>query len=141
MYGANKPQKPQAAKKTTGQLPNATIRSLRKSFTWKGKVLISDNHGGGVFQAVKNDIIVTHRDDLDTDCEIIWIQCQIQSKRKKSLFFVSFYRPNRNDIDSLQEFDSSLFKLGNRSSTNNVIVAGDFNAPDHKWNDLEPTTN
>ena len=28
MHGANKPQKPQAAKKTTGQLPNATIRSL-----------------------------------------------------------------------------------------------------------------
>ena len=27
--------------------------------------------GGGVFQAIKGDIIATHRVDLDTDCEII----------------------------------------------------------------------
>ena len=26
-------------------------------------------------------------------------------------------------------------------NTNNVIVSGDFNAPDLKWNDFEPTTN
>ena len=70
-----------------------------------------------------------------------WTQCPIQNKRSKSLFFTSFYRPNRNDIDSLQELGSSIFKLGNRLNTNNVIVAGDFNAPNHKWNDLEPTTN
>ena len=92
---------------------------------------ISDNHGG-VFQAVKKDIIVTHRDDLNTDCEIIWTQCQIQNKRSKSLFFASFYRPNKTDISSLHELDSSLFKLGDRLNTSNVIVAGDFNALDLK---------
>ena len=97
---------------------------------------ISDKHGG-VFQAVKKDIIVTHRDDLNTDCEIIWTQCQIQNKRSKSLFFASFYRPNKTDISGLHELDSSLFKLGDRLNTSNVIVAGDFNAPDLKWNDLE----
>ena len=70
---------------------------------------LSDSHGG-VFQAVKKDIIVTHRDDLDTDCEIIWTQCQIQNKKSKSLFLASFYRPNKNDISSLQELDQ--FKLG-----------------------------
>ena len=32
--------------------------------------------GGGVFQAIKGDIIATHHVDLDTDCEIIWSQCQ-----------------------------------------------------------------
>ena len=100
---------------------------------------ISDNHGG-VFQAVKKDIIVTHRDDLNTDCEIIWTQCQIQNKRSKSLFFASFYRPNKTDINSLQELDSSLFRfIGDRLNTSNVIVAGDFNAPDLKWNYPEPT--
>ena len=33
--------------------------------------------GGGVFQAVKNDLIVLHRPDFDSDCEIIWTQCQL----------------------------------------------------------------
>ncbi len=67
---------------------------------------LSDSHGG-VFQAVKKDIIVTHRDDLDTDCEIIWTQCQIKNRRSKSLFFASFYRPNANDLNSLNELDAS----------------------------------
>jgi hypothetical protein len=47
---------------------------------------LSDRHGG-VFQAVEKDLIVTHRDDLHTDCEIIWTQCQIKNRRSKSLFF------------------------------------------------------
>ena len=63
---------------------------------------------------MKNDIIVADRDDLNADREIIWTQCQFQSKRSESLFLASFYRPNRNDIDSLQELVSSLFKLGDR---------------------------
>ncbi|XP_020606237.1 uncharacterized protein LOC110044991, partial [Orbicella faveolata] len=66
-----------------------------------------DCHGGGVFQAVKNDIIVTHRSDLDTDCEIIWTQCQLANKKTKSLLFESY--------------------------KNNIIVSGDFNAPDISW--------
>lgn len=99
---------------------------------------ITDNHGG-VFQAVKKDILITHREDLDTDCEIIWTQCQIKNKTSKSVFFASFYRPNKNDINSLEELDSSLFKLGDRLNSNNIIVAGDFNTPDLKWDDLETT--
>ena len=98
----------------------------------------SDNHGG-VFQAVKKDVIVTHRHDLNTDCETTWTQCQIKIKRSKSLFFASFYRPNKNDINRLEELDSSLFKLGDKLNTNNVIVTGDFKAPDLKWKDHDET--
>ena len=46
-----------------------------------------DCHGGGVFQAVKNDIIITLRSDLDADYEIIWTQCQLADKKTKSLLF------------------------------------------------------
>ena len=42
-----------------------------------------------------------------------------------------------NDMHSLQEFDSSLFEVGDRLNSNNVIVAGDFNAPDLKWTNFE----
>ena len=67
---------------------------------------------------------VTHRDDLSIDCEIIWTQ--IQNNESKSLFLASFYRLNMNDMHSLQEFDSSLFEVGDRLNSNNVIVAGDY---------------
>ena len=92
-----------------------------------------DCHGGGVFQAVKNDIIITHRSDLDTDCEIIWTQCQLADKKTKSLLFGSYYRPNSSDVTSLVELDASLLKLGNNVHKNNIIVSGDFNAPDISW--------
>ena len=92
-----------------------------------------DCHGGGVFQAVKNDIITTHRSDLDTDCEIIWTQCQLADKKTKSLLFGSYYRPNSSNVISLDELDASLLKLGNSVHKNNIIVSGDFNAPDISW--------
>ena len=93
-----------------------------------------DCHGGGVFQAVKNDIIITHRSDLDTDCEIIWTQCQLADKKTKSLPFGSYYRPNSSNVSSLNELDASMLKLGNSVHKNNIIFSGDFNAPDIDWN-------
>ena len=41
----------------------------------------ADGHGG-VFQAIKKDLIVTQRSELDANCEIIWTQCQLASKRE-----------------------------------------------------------
>ena len=57
-----------------------------------------DCHGGGVFQAVINDIIVTHRLDLVTDREIIWTQCRLADKKTKSPLFGSYYRPNSSNV-------------------------------------------
>ena len=88
---------------------------------------------------MSTDYIDTVTLSLDTDCEIIWTQCQIKNRRSKSLFFASFYRPNANDLNSLNELDASLFKLGDKINTNNVILAGDFNAPNINWNDLNIT--
>ena len=82
---------------------------------------------------MKNDIIITHRWDLETDCEIIWTQCQLADKKTKSLLFGSYYRPNASNVTSLDELDASLLKLGNSVHKNNIIVSGDFNAPDIRW--------
>ena len=92
-----------------------------------------DYHGGDVFQAVKNDIIITLRSDLDADYEIIWTQCQLADKKTKSLLFGSSYRPNSFNVISLDELDASLSKLGKSVHKNNIIVSGDFNAPDIIW--------
>lgn len=88
---------------------------------------------GGVFQATKKDLIITQRSDLDTDCENIWTQCQLANKKAKSILFGSSCRPNVYDIKSLYEFDKSLFALGDKLLRQNVIVAGDFNAPNINW--------
>lgn len=68
---------------------------------------VDGQNAGGVFQAVKGDIIATHRVDLDTDCEIIWSQCQTVGRRSKSLFLASFYRPYAHDVKSLDELNAS----------------------------------
>lgn len=41
-------------------------------FTIFRKDRSTSTHGGGVFQATRNDLIVTHRNNLDTNCEIIY---------------------------------------------------------------------
>ena len=89
--------------------------------------------GGGVFQAVKNDLIVLHCPDFDSDCEIIWTQCQLAGSNTKPIYFGSFYRSKATDSESLEALQSSLLKLGNILPKNCVILAGDFNAPDINW--------
>ena len=52
-------------------------------------------HGGGVFQAIKNDLIVLYRPEFDANCEIIWTQCQLAGSNTKSIFFGSFIVPKQ----------------------------------------------
>ena len=75
------------------------------------------------------DLIVTQRSDLDANGEIIWTQCQLASKNGKCLLFCSYYGPQVHDVASLHELVKSLLSLGNKLLRHNVIVAGDFNAP------------
>ena len=52
----------------------------------------------------------------------------------KSIYFGSYYRPNISDMENIDELNTSLLKMGSTSHKNNVILAGDFNAPDVDWN-------
>ena len=94
---------------------------------------ITNTHGGGVFQAVRKDIIITERADLNTDCEIIWTQCQLAGRKSRCVLFGSYYRPNASDTKSLEQLEVSLLKIGDNIHKNNVIIAGDFNVPDIDW--------
>ena len=40
-----------------------------------------DNSKGGVLIAMKDDLIGTHRTDLDTKCEIVWVTNKIQGSK------------------------------------------------------------
>ena len=82
---------------------------------------------------MKKDIIITQHADLNTDCEIIWTQCQLTGKKSKYILFGSHNRPNASDIKSLEELEASLLKIGDNIHKDNVIIAGDFNPPDIDW--------
>jgi exonuclease III len=88
---------------------------------------------GGVFQAAKKDLIITLRSDFDAECEIIWTHCRMAGAKTKSFLFGAFYRSNSSDMEGLIELDKSLFALGNKLQRQNVILGGDFNAPNIDW--------
>ena len=77
---------------------------------------------------------MTHHSEWDSDCEIIWTECQLTGIRTaKSVYFGSYYRPNISDMESLEELNTLLMKMGAALHKNNVILTGDFNAPDINW--------
>ena len=49
-----------------------------------------DNSKGGVLIAMKDDLIGTHRTDLDTKCELVWVTIKIQGS--KDVTIGAFYR-------------------------------------------------
>ena len=92
-----------------------------------------DEHGGGVFVAVHNSLIVSNCPEFDVDCELLW--CSLQFTNAKPLFIASFYRPPNNRKQDLDQLRQSLSKLmtQHRRSHPNIIIGGDFNLPDINW--------
>ena len=85
--------------------------------------------GGGVFIAVKDQYMSSQMVDWDTKCEILWVKLEITSC--KSLYFASYYRPNANDQESLDQLAESLSKLPKNNA--HVWLAGDMNLPGIEW--------
>ena len=84
---------------------------------------------GGVLIAVTNDLISSVVTDLDTDCEILWVQIDLIGT--KSLHIGSFYRPPNSDMTALDNLNLSLEPNGN------IWLGGDFNAPNIDWSSME----
>jgi exonuclease III len=66
--------------------------------------------GGGVFIAVRRDLITEKEPELDADCELIW--CKISIVGLKTLHIGAYYRPHEGDEASLDELQKSLVRLG-----------------------------
>ena len=98
-------------------------------------------HGGGVCCAIKDGILTIEETALGKDNKCVW--SYIQFAKSQKFYLKSFYPPPRAPIESLDLFDESLNDLFNRKTNThpNVIVAGDFNAPDISWETDEITGN
>ena len=89
---------------------------------------------GGVLIAVTNDLISSVVTDLDTDCEILWVQIDLIGT--KSLHIGSFYRPPNSDMTALDNLNLSLERLTHRTN-GNIWLGGDFNAPNIDWSSMK----
>ena len=87
---------------------------------------------GGVLIALKNDIIGTHRLDLDTNCEIAWVTIRIRGA--KDVTIGVFYRGHTygSTTEYMDELRESLSRI-KRSNKGQIWLGGDFNMPDINW--------
>ena len=73
------------------------------------------------------------RFDLETNCELIWLQLFTKSG---PLLFGTFYRPPSMCTTDIQELNSSLSMITDKYP---ILICGDFNVPNIDWSLISPT--
>ena len=84
---------------------------------------------GGVFICARNDIIMSHRADLDSECKVIWAQLELVGSKR--ILLGAFYRPQTDGSEVIDELHSSLSNID--LSKNQIRLAGDFNLSHIDW--------
>ena len=64
-----------------------------------------NRHGGGVMLVMRSDIPAYRRYDLETNCELLWVELTTTSR---NVLVGVFYRPPNSDMNPLCELKSSL---------------------------------
>ena len=97
--------------------------------------------GGGVFLAIREDIVSVDKTQLDKQCESVW--SSVTFSGSKQLFLCSFYQIPNSNSESLLELRSAIEEIYQSHSNTqpNIILAGDFNLPNVNWTDLNSTDN
>ena len=85
-------------------------------------------HGGGLLVLVKTSFISSCRRDLESDCEMLWLELLTSGGKVN---FVTFYRPPDSSMDSLQQLMTS--RSFATSSNLPLILCGDVNVPEIDW--------
>ena len=92
------------------------------------------NCHGGVFIAVRDNIQATHRNDLDSNCEAVWVE--IPAAGDKPLIIGSCYFPpdahDASSSESINQLSNSMKKIKHLQKKH-ILVCGDFNQPGINW--------
>ena len=94
-----------------------------------------DRQGGGILFASRSDFVVFRRNDLETDCELMWNELQTVSGLK--FLFGTFYRPPNTGIEYMLFLQESCFRINNLNF-NKIFLVGDFNLPNFDWTNQIP---
>ena len=81
---------------------------------------------------MKGDLTSTHCSELNSDCEILWSETKVKGCRP--MLIGAFYRPPKDNGDTIEELGKSFANLGNKINSHNIILTGDFNLPNINWN-------
>ena len=92
--------------------------------------------GGGVFLAIKHCLNPVGQPDLDSESEIIWAKIDIPGFR--NVYVCSFYRPTKNNQNSIDGLKDALSKV---PRTSHIWALGDFNLPHIDWETDQITHN
>ena len=82
-----------------------------------------NRNGGRILVAIRNSIPSMRRMDLETDCEVLWVQLSLL--QIPNLLIGTFYRPPSSTTMYIAELANSLAQI---PLTTPVILCGDFNA-------------
>ena len=68
---------------------------------------------------------------------MLWVKISVVGSR--DLYVCSFYRPNVNDVQSMENLGNSLNMISNKNY--HIWLAGDFNLPGFNWleNNIKPS--
>ena len=93
----------------------------------RDNIVSNKKDGGGVLTAVSKRIFSKRRFDLETDIEIIWIECKLHNNHK--LFLATVYLPPDSTLSTLSLFEQSLDNVYRvADSSDSIIILGDFNS-------------
>ena len=84
--------------------------------------------GGGVFLAIKHYLNPVGQPELDSESEIIWAKIDLPGLQ--NVFICSFYKPKKNDHESIDALRNSL---SNIPKTSCIWALGEFNLPHIDW--------
>ena len=91
-----------------------------------------NRRGGGVMLYVKNSISAIRRTDLETNCEVLWVEL---STGPSKVLLGTFYRPPSSTHEYLTQLEMSLASI---PESYTIVLCGDFNLPHLDW--AEPSS-
>ena len=90
-----------------------------------------NEHGGGVMLMVRNNVPTTRRSDLESLCELMWVELSLNALK---ILVGVFYNPPSSNTDALLQLHGTLAAIPDSS---NILLCGDFNLPTINWR-LDP---
>ena len=89
--------------------------------------------GGGVFLALKSHLTFVEEPSFYGNAEMVWVKLCLN--KYQPIFVCSLYRPPGSSPESLIELNDILTTIHEGSVSPAIILAGDFNLPDLKFED------